>query len=203
MSGHGPSQPTIPESRPPQPGDDVGARAHQPPEQPRPVVFAHQHDRAEVNSVVVGRCPASNAIGRFRKAQIEAAPQTVPARDLWVVARRRFISRSRRTHCRVNIALAPTRWSSRAPDAIHTPCATKVLASLESGSRAAVSRVSEVAEREAPTLLTYLHERGLTPGRDIAVIEVDSVARTIRVRAGKRSVTLSHDTAAKLWVVPK
>jgi DtxR family Mn-dependent transcriptional regulator len=77
------------------------------------------------------------------------------------------------------------------------------LASLESGSRASVSRVSEVAEREAPTLLTYLHERGLTPGRDIAVTEVDSVARTIRVRAGKRSVTLSHDTAAKLWVVPR
>jgi len=35
------------------------------------------------------------------------------------------------------------------------------------------------------------------------VIEVDGGARTIRVRAGKRSVTLSHDTAAKLWVVPK
>ena len=77
------------------------------------------------------------------------------------------------------------------------------LAALESGTHASVSRVSEVAEREAPTLLTYLHERGLTPGRDIAVIEVDGVARTIRVRAGKRSVTLSHDTAAKLWVVPK
>jgi DtxR family Mn-dependent transcriptional regulator len=77
------------------------------------------------------------------------------------------------------------------------------LASLESGSRASVSRVSEVAEREAPTLLTYLHERGLLPGRDISVIEVDGVAHTIRVRAGKRSVTLSHDTAAKLWVVPK
>jgi hypothetical protein len=35
------------------------------------------------------------------------------------------------------------------------------------------------------------------------VTEVDSVARTMRVRAGKRSVTLSHDTAAKLWVVPR
>jgi len=77
------------------------------------------------------------------------------------------------------------------------------LATLESGTNASVSRVSEVAEREAPTLLAYLHDRGLTPGRDIAVIEVDGVARTIRVRAGKRSVTLSHDTAAKLWVVPK
>jgi len=77
------------------------------------------------------------------------------------------------------------------------------LATLESGTRASVSRVSEVAEREAPTLLNYLHDRGLIPGRDLVVIEVDGVARTIRVRAGKRSVTLSHDTAAKLWVVPK
>ena len=77
------------------------------------------------------------------------------------------------------------------------------LASLELGAHAVVSRVSEVAEREAPTLLNYLHERGLTPGRDIAVMEVDGVGRNIRVRAGKRLVTLSHDTAAKLWVVPK
>ena len=76
------------------------------------------------------------------------------------------------------------------------------LASLEAGASVRVSRVSEVAEREAPLLLNYLHQRGLTPGRQLAVVEVDGVARTIRVRAGKRSVTLSHDTAAKLWVVP-
>jgi DtxR family Mn-dependent transcriptional regulator len=76
------------------------------------------------------------------------------------------------------------------------------LASLKAGARASVSRVSEVAEREAPTLLTYLHQRGLTPGRDVAVVEVDGVARTIRIRAGKRPVTLSLDTASKLWVVP-
>jgi DtxR family Mn-dependent transcriptional regulator len=76
------------------------------------------------------------------------------------------------------------------------------LASLKAGSHAAVSRVSEVAEREAPTLLNYLHERGLTPGREVRVVEVDGVGRTISIRAGKRAVTLSHDTAAKLWVVP-
>lgn len=76
------------------------------------------------------------------------------------------------------------------------------LATMKAGSRATVSRVSEVAEREAPTLLAYLHERGLTPGRDVTVVEVDSVARTIRIRVRSRAVTLSHDTAAKLWVVP-
>jgi DtxR family transcriptional regulator, Mn-dependent transcriptional regulator len=76
------------------------------------------------------------------------------------------------------------------------------LATLRAGARAAISRVSEVAEREAPLLLAYLDERRLTPGRKVAVVEVDDVGRTIRIRAGKREVTLSHDTAAKLWVVP-
>ena len=76
------------------------------------------------------------------------------------------------------------------------------LATLAPRTRAAISRVSEVAEREAPLLLSYLHERGLTPGRALEVVEVDEVAGTIRVRAGKRSVTLGRDTAAKLWVVP-
>jgi len=76
------------------------------------------------------------------------------------------------------------------------------LATLAAGARAAISRVSEVAEREAPLLLAYLDERGLTPGRAIDVVEVDKIGRTIRIRAGKREVTLSHDTAAKLWVLP-
>lgn len=76
------------------------------------------------------------------------------------------------------------------------------LATLASGAQAEISRVSEVAEREAPLLLAYLHERLLTPGRQIAVVEVDGVGGTIRVRAGKRSVTLGRDTATKLWVVP-
>jgi DtxR family Mn-dependent transcriptional regulator len=76
------------------------------------------------------------------------------------------------------------------------------LASLQAGARAAISRVSEVAEREAPLLLAYLDERRLTPGRKVDVVEVDDIGRTIRIRAGKREVTLSHDTAAKLWVLP-
>jgi DtxR family transcriptional regulator, iron-dependent repressor len=76
------------------------------------------------------------------------------------------------------------------------------LGSLPEGGRAAISRVSEVAEREAPLLLAYLDERGLVPGREVDVVEVDGIGRTIRIRAGKRQVTLSHDTAAKLWVVP-
>lgn len=76
------------------------------------------------------------------------------------------------------------------------------LATLGTGAQATVSRVSEVAEREAPLLLAYLHERNLVPGREVKVVEVDDVARTLRVRVGKRDVTLSLETAARLWAVP-
>ena len=76
------------------------------------------------------------------------------------------------------------------------------LASLGAGDRASISRVSEVAEREAPRLLAYLHQRDLVPGREVRVLEVDDVARTLRLHAGKRKFTLSHETAAKVWAVP-
>ena len=85
------------------------------------------------------------------------------------------------------------------------------LAQVEAGAQASITRVSEVAEREAPRLLAYLHDRSLTPGRRLKVLEVDDVGRTMRVRAAGRAqgalstdgvVTLSHETASKLWVVP-
>jgi len=77
------------------------------------------------------------------------------------------------------------------------------LSVLETGDRANVTRVSEVAEREAPRLLAYLHDRNLTPGREISVIDADEVGKTLRVRIGDREVTLSHETASKVWAVPK
>ncbi len=86
-------------------------------------------------------------------------------------------------------------YSEAAPDEVR-------LTSVREGSRASITRVSEVAEREAPLLLAYLHERKLIPGALIAVVEVDGVGRTVRVKAGARHVTLSQETAAKLWVVP-
>ncbi len=52
------------------------------------------------------------------------------------------------------------------------------LSSLATGDRASVTRVSEVAEREAPLLLGYLHQRDLTPGRDLSVVETDEVGKT-------------------------
>src|SRR6266513_2942459 len=76
------------------------------------------------------------------------------------------------------------------------------ISSLAAGDRASITRVSEVAEREAPPLLAYLHQRDLTPGREILVTEADDVGKTVSVRLADREVTLSHQTASKVWAVP-
>lgn len=76
------------------------------------------------------------------------------------------------------------------------------LSSLAEGTRASITRVSEVAEREAPLLLAYLDQRDLTPGREILVSEADHVGRTMTVQVAEQDVTLSHDTASKLWAIP-
>jgi DtxR family transcriptional regulator, Mn-dependent transcriptional regulator len=76
------------------------------------------------------------------------------------------------------------------------------LSSLQEAAAATISRISEVAEREAPTLLRYLLDRRLVPGTRLDVLEVDPVGRTLRVLAADREVTLSHETAAKVWVEP-
>jgi DtxR family Mn-dependent transcriptional regulator len=83
------------------------------------------------------------------------------------------------------------------------PVAREVrLSALAAGDRASITRVSEVAEREAPPLLAYLHQRDLTPGREVEVVDADEVGRTVRVRVGAgRDVTLSHETASKIWTV--
>src|SRR5437764_15372648 len=74
------------------------------------------------------------------------------------------------------------------------------LSALLAGQSGTITRISEVAQREAPPLLQYLHDRGLRPGQRIVVEEVDQVARTMRLRAA-RSLTLSIETASKLSVV--
>ena len=76
------------------------------------------------------------------------------------------------------------------------------LSTLAEGDAATISRISEVAEREAPALLRYLLDRRLVPGARLDVLEVDPVGRTLRVRAADRDLTLSHETAAKVWVEP-
>ena len=74
------------------------------------------------------------------------------------------------------------------------------LSALRPGETGTITRISEVAQREAPPLLQYLHDRGLHPGTRITVEEVDEVGRTMQLRAARR-LTLSTETAAKLSVV--
>ncbi|MGH7776073.1 MAG: metal-dependent transcriptional regulator [Candidatus Dormibacterales bacterium] len=76
------------------------------------------------------------------------------------------------------------------------------LSDLPAGAEVAVSRISEVAEREAPALLRYLAERRLIPGVRLRVVEVDGVGRLLRLAAGGLDVTLSLETAARVWVLP-
>ena len=81
--------------------------------------------------------------------------------------------------------------------------AERRLSSIEEGAHVTVTRISEVAEREAPVLLGYLHQRHLVPGGALEIREVDRVGKTVRLLSGDREVTLSHETAAKVWVLPK
>jgi DtxR family Mn-dependent transcriptional regulator len=74
------------------------------------------------------------------------------------------------------------------------------LSALKAGEAGTITRISEVAQREAPPLLQYLHDRGLKPGTRITVEEVDDVGRTMKLRAA-RLLTLSSETASKLSVV--
>jgi DtxR family Mn-dependent transcriptional regulator len=76
------------------------------------------------------------------------------------------------------------------------------LSALRAGQTGTITRISEVAQREAPPLLQYLHERQLVPRTRVKVLEVDEVGRTLRLRAAARELTLSYETAAKLSVVP-
>ena len=70
------------------------------------------------------------------------------------------------------------------------------------GGPATVTRISEVAEREAPPLLNYLYERNLVPGTRLKVLEVDPVANIVRLEASGRELALGLDTASKVWVLP-
>lgn len=77
------------------------------------------------------------------------------------------------------------------------------LSDLAQEASATISRISEVAEREAPALLHYLEDRRLVPSASLLVVEVDEVGRTVRIRADAREFTLSQETAGKIWVVPR
>ena len=73
---------------------------------------------------------------------------------------------------------------------------------LAEGDAVKVQRISEVAEREAPALLRYLLDRKIVPGAPLRVLEVDDVGHTLKLDIGGKEVTLSTDTATRVWAVP-
>jgi DtxR family Mn-dependent transcriptional regulator len=74
------------------------------------------------------------------------------------------------------------------------------LRSLETGERAKLSRISEVAEHEVPDLLRFLADYGLFIGTEVEVLRISRGGGTQTVRVGDREVSMSLDVAAKIWV---
>ena len=71
---------------------------------------------------------------------------------------------------------------------------------LEPGRRAVVSRISEVAEHEAPQLLRRLGDVGLTPGTGV---EVRAPGVPVAVEVGGHPVNLEVHAARAVWVAVK
>lgn len=80
------------------------------------------------------------------------------------------------------------------------------LSTLAIGEKATILCISEVVEDEE-ALILYLHEKGLTPGTQLAVLAHDDQSRLvneqdeeIRMQVKEREVCISKAIAAKIWV---
>src|SRR5436305_11536856 len=60
------------------------------------------------------------------------------------------------------------------------------LSALGLGDTGTITRISEVAQRQALPLLQYLHERRLHPGTPITVVAVAEIGRRVRLRAARQ-----------------
>ena len=75
------------------------------------------------------------------------------------------------------------------------------LRAAELGQPMTILLVSEVVEDEEE-LISYLHERGLTPGTTLALESLDTAAGAATLRVGDRAVVVPERVAHALWVVP-
>lgn len=78
------------------------------------------------------------------------------------------------------------------------------LLTMQPGREATILCVSEVVEDEEE-LISYLHDRGLTPGSRVALASAPSateVDATVDLAAGDQRITISTHAAYALWVVP-
>lgn len=76
------------------------------------------------------------------------------------------------------------------------------LASLGAGASARVSRISEVAEHDAPQVLGLLDSEGLVPGAAVVAGPGPADPGVVVVTVEGRQVALSRATAASVWVEP-
>lgn len=76
------------------------------------------------------------------------------------------------------------------------------LAELPPGNPSRVRRISEVAEHDAPDLLRRLDGHGLVTGAEVEVAERMPGAEAVSVMIEGRSLALSQDVAALIWVEP-
>jgi DtxR family transcriptional regulator, Mn-dependent transcriptional regulator len=75
------------------------------------------------------------------------------------------------------------------------------LSSYGVGDRVAVTRISEVAEREAPVLLSYLGELGIVPRATLEVLERDPLGDTLRLGLRDHQLTIAMRVAEKVWAI--
>jgi DtxR family transcriptional regulator, Mn-dependent transcriptional regulator len=75
------------------------------------------------------------------------------------------------------------------------------LRDAEPGQPMRILLVSEVVEDEEE-LISYLHERGLTPGTVLSLTAFAPASSTVDLRVGDRAVTVPERVAYALWVVP-
>ncbi len=74
------------------------------------------------------------------------------------------------------------------------------LGGLEPGRHAKIGRISEVAEHEAPELLTLLYAAGLTPGTEVIVGNRHVSGNGVVVEVGDRVHQLPDWAASAIWV---
>jgi DtxR family Mn-dependent transcriptional regulator len=74
------------------------------------------------------------------------------------------------------------------------------LADLEPGTPATVRRISEVAEHEAPALLSMLADHSIKEGSEVKVVESDLGPHEVRLVVADEPLTLSLEAAQLIWV---
>jgi DtxR family Mn-dependent transcriptional regulator len=74
------------------------------------------------------------------------------------------------------------------------------LADLEPGVPATVRRISEVAEHEAPALLSMLAEHGIHEGSEVRVVESIVGPNDVALSVAGEELTLSLGAAQLIWV---